>query len=403
MPWQPEVADIGQAPVARELQRTLSDAREEQIARVVAMVDALADRGVADGLIAPLRPRLAHIRPPRPLRFARLLFLPLDPIVVAPVAWRLGQGQVPRTAILPIAAAVYAALEHAPDLDRQIAGRFAGDTAVENAVGAQLWSPAAAVIAAMSCCPGWQNATGLAERAWAEVRLIVSAVLRVADRLTVLAGGEPASQPMLLPLLDDIAGQPAAALDAIMSVMLERAAMPERLLVAVARHSPAIAAASRIAANRTLNSMPGLLESCVATADLASAAMTVGRIAPLMDAIEKTGVAERAQIQAARAEAAQVCAARFHHGMAEEFLAPLARLSGPVTDAQAHSMESTARELRRFEGGGRRLGNEAAYDRALRQAEPFLTSSANGVDRVDRLRLAEIVFGSERAACIAGL
>lgn len=388
---------------AHELQRFLSDAREEQIARVVAMVDALAERGAADGLIAPLRPRLAQIRPPRPLRFARLLFLPLDPIIVSPVAWRLGQGQVPRTAIAPIAAAVHAALGHAPELERQIAGRLAGDSAVENTVGAQLWSPAAAVIAAMTDCPGWQAATGLAQRAWAEIRLIVSAVLRIADRLTALAGGEPAGQPMLIALLDDIAGQPATALDAIMSVMLERAAMPERLLFAVAQHSPAIAAASRTAASRTLKAMPDLLENCVATADLPSAAMMVARIAPLIDAIESTGAAERVQVQAARSEAAQVCAARFHHSMADEFMAPLARVSGAVNDAQAVALESTARELRRFEGAGRRLGNEAAYNRALREAEPFLTSSASGLERVDRLRLAEIVFGPERAASVAGL
>ena len=65
------------------------------------MVDAMPNRGAADQLIAPLRARLAHLRPPRPLRFARLLFLPLDPLIVPAARWRAAQPAIPRTVIPP--------------------------------------------------------------------------------------------------------------------------------------------------------------------------------------------------------------------------------------------------------------------------------------------------------------
>jgi hypothetical protein len=50
----------------RMLGRSLTAARDEQLMRVVATVDALEKRGVADHIVAPLRPRLSELRPPRP-------------------------------------------------------------------------------------------------------------------------------------------------------------------------------------------------------------------------------------------------------------------------------------------------------------------------------------------------
>src|SRR5689334_24255463 len=94
-------AVVARSPKAeiREVARGLASARDEQIMQVVAMVDAMPNRGPADQLIAPLRPRLARLRPPRPLRFARLLFLPLDPLIVPAARWRAEQPTIPRTVI----------------------------------------------------------------------------------------------------------------------------------------------------------------------------------------------------------------------------------------------------------------------------------------------------------------
>src|SRR5580704_264145 len=93
-------------PAIREVARGLAAARDEQILKAVAMVDAMPDRGAADQLIAPLRKRLAHLRPPRPLRFARLLFLPLDPLIVPAARWRIEQPTIPRSAIPSLAGAL---------------------------------------------------------------------------------------------------------------------------------------------------------------------------------------------------------------------------------------------------------------------------------------------------------
>ena len=56
------------------MQANLTDASDAQIEQIVALVDSLPQRGVADDLIAPLRRRLARLRPHRPMSFMRLLF-----------------------------------------------------------------------------------------------------------------------------------------------------------------------------------------------------------------------------------------------------------------------------------------------------------------------------------------
>jgi hypothetical protein len=134
----------------RELQHTLASAKDAHIERVVAIVDAMPERGSADGLIAPLRPRLAQIRPARPLRFSRLLFLPLDPLIVPAPKWRPEYLTIPRTALEPLAGSVRDAMdaELRAAVDRAIAGRTTRDAETIRKAGALLWPAAAA-----SCAP----------------------------------------------------------------------------------------------------------------------------------------------------------------------------------------------------------------------------------------------------------
>ena len=79
-----------QRPPVAEVQRKLHRAANEQLAQVLALVDAMPARGAADALIAPLRARLASIAPARPLSITRLLFRPLDPVITTGPRWKPG-------------------------------------------------------------------------------------------------------------------------------------------------------------------------------------------------------------------------------------------------------------------------------------------------------------------------
>src|SRR5450631_4088204 len=131
-------------PAIRDVARGLASARDEQILQVVAMVDAMPQRGAADQLIAPLRERLARLRPPRPLRFARLLFLPLDPLIVPAARWRPNQPTIPRTVIPLLAQTVEKGLG---SLGQTVATMIDGHTTAQQMVideaGSLLWRGAA--------------------------------------------------------------------------------------------------------------------------------------------------------------------------------------------------------------------------------------------------------------------
>ncbi|HEY1412327.1 MAG TPA: hypothetical protein VGF36_09305, partial [Rhodopila sp.] len=89
-------------PPSRTLVQEVAKASDPRVRRIVAKIDAMAHRGPADALIEPLRLRLRMLHPPRPLRFGRLLFHPLDPLIVPTSRWRPGRHAIPRTALMPI-------------------------------------------------------------------------------------------------------------------------------------------------------------------------------------------------------------------------------------------------------------------------------------------------------------
>ena len=72
----------GPAPLPA-LDRDLTEASNEQLLRVVGLIDTLDRRGPMDRLLDPVRDRLALLRPPRPLALGRVLILPFEDLLVA--------------------------------------------------------------------------------------------------------------------------------------------------------------------------------------------------------------------------------------------------------------------------------------------------------------------------------
>ena len=131
----------------RELGRRLVEAPDAEVARAVAVVDQMPQRGGADQLIEPLRPRLAQMRLPRPLRFTRLLFQPLDPLIVPPPRWQPKLPNIPRSALAPLAATVRAALvAEAAAIDAMAQASMSRHAEAVILAGDRLWPRAAA------CC-----------------------------------------------------------------------------------------------------------------------------------------------------------------------------------------------------------------------------------------------------------
>ncbi|WP_158742593.1 hypothetical protein [Acidisphaera sp. L21] len=389
---------MSQTTVPRDLQYSLAQASEAKMVRVVSMVDAMADRGAADDLLVPLRSRLAVLRPARPLRFSRLLFLPLDAIIVPAAQWRVGLELIPRSAIPPLTAVVQAGLAGAADIEAMIVGRSCGETEIEAQAGRRLWSAAADVLTGLDTCPGWGAATALPDHAWQEIRAKVAGVLLIADRIW---GEEPpafASDAAMAALLNDVQQHAPLAMNAVLAVLLALGKDSARVLRAASRHSDRVAGLGRAALARALDALPEVVANRIGRASVDDAADEADRVDAFLTAAEASGSIGRAEIRAARFEAAAQCADRFANGVASELIPPAVAYGAMPSDEEIMEAEGIARSLARIERAGRSMGGETQFDAASADAQALLCSLGPAeMEAVDRARLAEILFGPDQA------
>ena len=397
------IADAGgRLAEIRALNRHLVSAQDAKILKVVAMVDALPQRGAADALIAPLRPRLAQLRPGRPMGAVRLLFMPFNPVLVPGPHWKRGALSVPRTAILPLARQLEAL---APGLlaeaDRVLAGAVTTDAAAVLRAGPKLWAAAAAALAATPPPPDWAEATGLNPADHAAIRDAIVLVLRHAPALVGQIDAVVPDEDVIAAVLTDAASQPDA-MGLLISVILSwlpHAAV--QVLAFTSSHSAPTGLPGRTATERAVERVLEGIEAEQDTPIVAAALPRLRRAVAMLDELQ-AGTTDRptrsARIAATRAKLDTACRTQFQALLQETVVDRLA--TGLPEEASALAgLEAAARDVRRFEHVARRINGSDHYDRQLRATIDGLVprgADANEA-RVDRLRLAEILLGPEKA------
>ena len=405
-----------------DLTRRLAQARDDKMAMVVALVDALPNRGEADALIAPLRPRLAQLPPSRPMTLTRLMFRPLDPVIVSGPRWHPDLPAVPRTALTCLGAAAASGLGGAGEQVQAILGGIApGDVQGADRAGAILWPAAAAALDDLPLPSDWSATTGLPPGCFPPVCANVAAVLHQATRLHQLGaladeGDRPARIGEIVAdaqrRAEGHAGGAAlrkgghgegcgpSGLATVLAVLLAHGQAASVLGAAGAAGLAALPlAALDAAAGQALDRADHLLSIILPGAGLHAAAAHAADMAALVDAVEGSNCrpALRAQAGRTRHAADQACQERLAHAVQQDFM-PCARDGAPLDDAAVEGMEALARDLRRLGRAGRRLGSPAAYDALLQRiAGEVGALSPDGLTRMDRLRLAELLVGAQDA------
>ena len=398
----------------RALHHTLAEAQDGQIARVVAVVDALPERGNADDLIAPLRLRLGRLRPARPLRFARLLFSPLDPLIVPPPRWRPGLPTLPRSVVPPLARTVHAALGEAVlPIERAIAHRTTQDVTVMAEAGAALWPAAAKLLAATPEPIGWSD-TGLNEALYPRLARRIGAVLgEIGPLHEMLAEAETGIVPLqpgpLREMLRRVATACPDALDMMLALILTRLPQACALLPAIAKGlGPRLEAVLQPAVMQAVEALLQRLdaatgtEAAVVNVELAETAGEVHRITTLLHELESWHASrEHAdRLAAIRRRLDASCRARFAEALSEELLGPLCTMTEAADAATVERLEGTARSLRELESEARAVGGADAYDTLLARAADIVNRPAIGLGVTDRVRLVEILSGPELALAL---
>ena len=167
----------------RGIRHQVAEADDEKVRRIVALLDQQPAPAAVQAILEPLRPRLAILRPPRPLRFERLLFLPLDPLIVRTPDWRPGASTIPRSILAPVGKTVRAELgQRGTEIDGLIAGRNTYDATVITEAGDLLWPHAALILADAPPPIGW-DATGLPPSVYPALARAIASVLHRTLRL----------------------------------------------------------------------------------------------------------------------------------------------------------------------------------------------------------------------------
>ncbi len=373
-----------------QVQASLAQARDAQVARVVAMVDAMPERGAADALIAPLRPRLAQLRPVRPPGFLRLLFMPLNPVIMPVAEWRRSGVGVPRPALAPLGAAIRAAL---PD----DIGRRGEAEGAEGAAPAP-WPEAAAVVAALAAPPDWCTASGLSPDDFAPVAAIVAAVLAEAQAIERLARQRDAvddADIRAILVRSRLRGE--AALDSVVLVLLARLAVPARVAALATEATGGDGVTGRAIDRLAASLGPDGAE----TADVREAAMEAARVAAMLDALDGGASPERrARLEQVRRDADALSRRSFGQAVGHTLALAQAAMTASCDDSAVGAIEACARDLRRLETAGRRLGGGGYYDAQLAEAAALIRTLDADLGLADRVRLTEILVGPEQATAL---
>ncbi|MSP03264.1 MAG: hypothetical protein EXR07_19795 [Acetobacteraceae bacterium] len=407
------VRGAGQRDV-RAFRDLLLAADDEKIARILAVVEQVSDPKVNQALLDPLRARLAALKPGRPLRFARLLFIPLDQVIVAARDWKPGDPAVPRTALSAMSGAVRNGLgaEVAP-IDALIEGRKTDAVQVVARAGEMLWPRAAEILDTAPLPEGWLD-TGLRTSVWPTLSRSVATVLRYAIRLRSMMrdaeiGAIEADGEIVLDLLRNTVNEAPEGCAMLARLILEQlphaASLLGRILASSGDAAEKLVLRQAVATgmDQVLAGMetPRGIASGVGQGALGNVAGEVRRITTLLSDIEDDSDAakHKPRVKAIRDMLDEACRARFSDGIREELVMPLTASSGPVDRTGQTRLETSARDLRALEKVARKVGGADSYDHQLAQAAEAVRTAAEAgtLSPIRQLRLIEILSGAEAA------
>lgn len=391
------------APRLTGLASELCCASDEAVIRVTQVIDQLAERGDADRILDAVRPRLNMLRPQRPVGFARALFGPLQPLIVSTAEWRAAEATIPRGVIMPVADLVRSELPDVAAIDRLLAGGVPP--------GLDLWIDAASILARRAVSNSWNapsfQVTGIRRQS---LPFLVEAIRFCFAHRAALA---PAlADP--LSLTEAVEGLMADAAQAgpiiwklALTLLFEQTESPATLVqqvLALARRGP-LGRDLEAEMHNVIAGVVGRLPlpeeaggaSVETLRDHAAAAARIVSFCTLRG--EMSGVSSR--LQQHGQELAQRTSTQLARGLQQATRElPEEGLPREAAELQAADrLEARLRALRSLDLATRPVSNGRDRDRMLIDAAREMShgSGMDWLNAADRLRLCEILIGSEAA------
>jgi len=403
--------------VVRALRQELHGADDQKVTRITKVLDESDDPMMNELLLDPFRDRLAVLKPVRPLRFSRFLFMPFDPLIVPARDWKLGEPSIPRTVLTPISRSVRAALGNAASVfDQCTVGPKADVEQAISLAGDLIWPRAAELLGTAPIPADW-DATGLASSAYPTLARAIAAVLHRAPHMRRLARDRRPRTPeaddqAVDDILRDIANEPAEGRTMITQLILlhaPHAASALRRFQSSHRDQAdgqSLQQALTHGTERVLAAMEGELgfTKDISHASLAGAANEVRRISAILQEIEcgSGSGKDQQRLRAIRRQLDLVCQTRFAAGLQAGLVVPLAEAPGPIDAASQVRLEDCSRDLRMLETEARKVGGASSYEHLLRQASDNVLAAgqAGSLSSARKLRLIELLAGPDAAEAL---
>ncbi len=392
-----------------QISRRTSVASDTVLRQVVAVLEAIPSREELDPIIASARPRLKLLRPPRPLTFARILFLPFDGAVVPDKAWETGSARFPRPALMPIAIALRDAMgPAAEDITANLSGRNFLHVLDLDYAGRMIWAEAARLAPQLQF-PKDSAMAGLGARKCKELLDTAAAIWRHADAIweAKLASFSGPSPELVINALKGPAREGKAVFGVALLSLLHQAHSPGSVLSTAARLSPL---AGSIADDK-LEELSHLPVPSLPSEDPVRAAHIAEEYVVLLKELETAPAGRlknRRELAAPLFEqigkAAELTATQI---VENQFLPALEEPNRARSPAMIVNIEHLARSLRRLEDAGRRTGQSEAFDILQQRYVQKLRITlrildGGGFQALEVTRIAEILLGTEAAMAMEG-
>lgn len=419
--------------IRREVERSLRQASDRQLARVMGFIDRLPSRSVVEDIVERVRSRLALVRPSRPLTFTRVLFLPLQDLLAEPAQAAGHPWLVPRPMLRVIAEVVHRGLPSSlaaaipPD-------RTMDDVEAVSRLGEVLWPAAAAALRdalhrGSAPVPGWQEdyRTRLDGVALLYDHAIdITALLeQLPPRPMGILTGE--QETVVLALLYSMRHVSDVVFRYCHTMLMRRTTEPSqifRIMIDNDLDLPTdqrdrILAEAAMACLNEIDSMNADVGTLGAHS-VQSAADTTVRLVSLIESLENAPAAVKLNaktLSATKVLASKTIVRTFENSLSGEMRRTVGDLAArtDATDDEVAAAEAVARSTRKIEMAGERLGLarhlEGVLNREfgayrsllldkLRQSRAGRRGGAGVSVIMDELRLIEILFGAEAAMAI---
>lgn len=409
---RPLTAETAERPRAKELAGSgrnedlvanLANASDENLLRIIAMIDRLPERTKLDYVIDDIRPRLARLRPPRPITIARLLFLPLSGALVNWSAWRQDPASIPRTALKPMMS-LLRDLPGSPLAEAEAATQHAlfSDLDLVERHGRTVWEAAARLCERITPGSRWAEAGFTPEDFRAMTRLAAGVWRHAVPLWGILRQGTmPVAPDMLRSALAGPAGEgPDVFRAAFRTLLMQSGSVPSFSALASGM-PPGI---SEI----VIQNLEEWIETALTRLNEQEWFEATDRAEEIGKTLEALALAPFFQIPRRRQQLSaffwrleEHCREMLLEILNEEILPALHPKDEAYSDARFITLETYARTARRLEMLGRHFGNDPAYDeirqrlmKAFSDAEK--SSATLGMTAMDLARLSEILLGREK-------